>query len=111
LNIFSKLPPVLIKKIKLGALLLLPPGLFLLPLSYMESMPSVCLIKNITGYECPGCGMTHSVFNILHGNFIQAFYYNKLVIVIFPLLAYIWLKTIVVSYKSLASDFKTKNQI
>lgn len=55
--------------------------------------------------------MTRAVLNILHGNFIQGFYYNKLVIVIFPLLAYIWLKTIAVSYKSLASDFKTKNQI
>ncbi len=105
------MPPALIQKIKLGALLLLPLALFLLPLSYIDSMPSVCLIKNITGHECPGCGMTHAILNIFHGNFTQAFYYNKLVIVIFPLLSYIWLKTIAVSYKKLTSDFKIKNQI
>lgn len=83
---------------------MVPMVLFLLPLHWLEGFGTVCLIKNITGYECPGCGMSHAVISVIHGNFSDAFNYNKLVIVIFPLLSYIWLKKILFEYKKLSIE-------
>jgi hypothetical protein len=103
------LPPALIAKIKLGVFLLFPFALFLLPLHTLDTLPSVCLIKLITGHECPGCGMTHAVLNVIHLQFTNAFNYNKLVVVIFPLLSYIWLLNIANNYKKLT--FKSRKKL
>jgi len=37
-----------------------------------------CLIKNTTGFPCPGCGMTRSYVSLLHGDVQGAFYYHPL---------------------------------
>ncbi len=60
----------------------------IVPTEYIEKGPTICLFKNIFKMECLGCGMTRAISSIFHGNFIKAFYYNKLVIVIFPLLVF-----------------------
>lgn len=39
---------------------------------------TVCLIKNFTGIPCPSCGSSRAVLAILHGNFIEAFFWNPL---------------------------------
>jgi hypothetical protein len=78
--------------------------LILVPTSFFESMHSICIFKNIMGIECPGCGMTRAVSSIFHGNFIDAFQYNKFVVIVFPLLCYICIKTIVKSYRCMASE-------
>ena len=43
-----------------------------------------CPFHELTGYLCPGCGITRCLFAILNGNFIQAFYYNRLVFICLP---------------------------
>jgi hypothetical protein len=102
LKLFGKsLPPAFILKIKLGVFILLPAALFFFPLHSLDTLPTVCVFKITTGYECPGCGMTHAILNVFHLHFFDAFSYNKLVIVIFPLLSYIWIKKIVSVYKKL----------
>jgi hypothetical protein len=73
--------------------------LILLPTSFFEKEHTVCLIKNIFGVSCPGCGMTRAVSSIFHGRFIEAFHYNKLVVIVFPLLCYINLKILINRYK------------
>ncbi|NLO11422.1 MAG: DUF2752 domain-containing protein [Candidatus Cloacimonetes bacterium] len=55
----------------------------------MESLEqgcSLCIIKNISGYNCPGCGTTRAVSAILKGKFAAAYSYNPFIIIIFPLL-------------------------
>ena len=48
-----------------------------------------CLFNEITGYRCPGCGITHALFEMLNLNFKEAFFYNPLVIIYMPfILAY-----------------------
>jgi len=94
------LPPALILVIKLGVLVSMPLALMLISVPGLDSMPSVCLIKLATGHECPGCGMTHALVSVFHGHLADAFNYNKLVVVIFPLLSYIWLKNLMIFYKS-----------
>jgi len=95
----KSIPPVIIHRIMLGVLLFMPAIIFFMPISTMDQYGSICLIKAVTGHECPGCGMSHAIYNVLHLNFTDAFSYNKLVIVIFPLLSYIWLKKIISEFR------------
>ena len=41
-----------------------------------------CVFKKITGYFCPGCGITRMLFSILKLDFYQAFRFNPLVFVL-----------------------------
>jgi hypothetical protein len=78
---------------------LFPVALYLVPLNWLVNKPTICLIKNITGHDCYGCGMTRAIFSALHFQFENAFHFNKLVIVVLPLLIYIWAKTIIKLWK------------
>jgi hypothetical protein len=78
------------KILALAGLLLIPVLICLVPLSWVESQHSVCLIRNITGHDCYGCGMTRAVSAVMHFRLSDAFHFNKLVIIVFPLLVYIW---------------------
>lgn len=57
----------------------------------LEQGPSLCLIKNISGHNCPGCGTTRAIAAVLRGEFTQAFAFNRLIILTFPLLALVLL--------------------
>ena len=48
----------------LAAAMLLPAG--------WESPVPLCLVKGITGLDCPGCGMTRAFLLIGHGRFAAA---------------------------------------
>jgi hypothetical protein len=80
---------------KLCVLFLLPFLLSLLSLDELEGKHSICLFKNLFGIECYGCGITKAVIATIQLDFIRAFNYNKLIIVIVPLLVYLWIKEIV----------------
>ncbi len=43
-----------------------------------------CLFHEITGLKCPGCGITHLVFDLLNFRIIEAFYDNPLVFIYLP---------------------------
>lgn len=43
-----------------------------------------CMFYEITGYYCPGCGITRCLTSILLLQFYQAFRYNMLVFVFLP---------------------------
>ena len=44
-----------------------------------------CHFRRITGLECPGCGMTRGTYALLHGRFLDAFMFNPVGMIIFPL--------------------------
>jgi hypothetical protein len=79
---------------KIGFLILLPLLAIFVPTSWLERRRSICIIKNLTGHNCPGCGMTRAISSASHGHFTQALRYNKLVVIVLPLLAYEWLKAL-----------------
>jgi hypothetical protein len=95
---------------KITGIALIPVILFFIPPELIMSQHSVCLIKNITGHECYGCGMTRAIFSAIHLHFRDAFMFNRLFIIVFPILIYIWLKMLILSWKGrhsyLASFFK-----
>jgi uncharacterized protein DUF2752 len=77
---------------KAGLYLLFPLVFFLVPTSWFETRRSMCLIYNVFGVRCPGCGMTRALSCAVPGRFKQALQYNRLVVVVLPLLGYVWLR-------------------
>lgn len=51
-----------------------------------------CLVKTLTGYSCPGCGLQRAVHAFLHGNIVQAARYNLFLLVAVP-----WFLAVLVS--------------
>lgn len=45
-----------------------------------------CLMKTITGYDCPGCGFQRAMHATLHGNIAEAARYNLFLLVGLPYL-------------------------
>ncbi len=79
---------------KVAFLMVLPLLFIFVPTAWFEHRRSLCIIKNLTGHNCPGCGMTRAISSASHGQFRQAFRYNKLVVIVLPLLAYTWLQAL-----------------
>nr|WP_125666649.1 DUF2752 domain-containing protein [Paenibacillus baekrokdamisoli] len=46
-----------------------------------------CAFHELTGFFCPGCGITRVVISLLSLDFVQAFRYNPLVFILLPLYA------------------------
>ena len=47
-----------------------------------------CIFKTITGYDCPGCGLTRANGEVIKFNFKKALEYNSSVFIVLPLLIY-----------------------
>ena len=41
-------------------------------------LPNTCMLKNLTGIPCPGCGLTRSMVVAMHGDFGLSFTYHRL---------------------------------
>ncbi len=84
----------IIQRLKLSALFILPLLFYLLPEKSIYEGHSICLFVNLFGVECFGCGMTRAVYSAVHLDFARAMSYNKLVVVVLPLLVYVWVMMI-----------------
>ena len=51
-----------------------------------------CIFRSITGYKCPGCGITDLLLFVLKGDFISAFECNPIVFVIIPIIGIIFIR-------------------
>jgi hypothetical protein len=47
-----------------------------------------CLLHEVSGWYCPGCGSLRALHQLLHGNLSAAFAMNPLTIVLLPFLIY-----------------------
>ena len=43
-----------------------------------------CIFRKITGFKCPGCGITSMLFELLHFHIKEAFMFNPLVFIYLP---------------------------
>ncbi|MGI6595846.1 MAG: DUF2752 domain-containing protein [Elusimicrobia bacterium] len=75
--------------------LLLPVSLFFIPLSSVNKLHSICLYKNLFEIECPGCGITRAVLYVIHCRLSEAIALNKLIVIVFPLLAYLFVRQLI----------------
>lgn len=48
-----------------------------------EFMPK-CVLKQLTGYDCPSCGAQRAFHAVLHGNFTKAISYNPFFVISVP---------------------------
>tara|TARA_B100001059_G_scaffold81686_1_gene79730 strand:- start:484 stop:855 length:372 start_codon:yes stop_codon:yes gene_type:complete len=58
-----------------------------------ETVFILCVTKNISGVDCPGCGSQRAFHELLHGNFIKAAKLNLTIYFFTPLLLFLFLKT------------------
>lgn len=59
-----------------------------IPIDCIEHTPSICVIRAVTGHECPGCGMVRAFVCTMHGDFVRAVRHNRMCIIVLPLLAH-----------------------
>lgn len=44
------------------------------------NLPGRCILHEMTGYYCPGCGGTRAVDALMHGKIIRSFLYHPVVV-------------------------------
>jgi len=50
-----------------------------------HSFYPICVFHALTGWQCPGCGVTRALYHLLHLHVGQALQYNALVTVLAPI--------------------------
>ena len=75
-------------------LILIPLILIFLPANFFDSGDSVCLSILFFDKECYACGMTRAIQHLIHLDFAEAISFNKLSILVFPLLIISYFKEI-----------------
>ena len=69
----------------LAALALASPG-------RLDELPRLCLVAIAFDRPCPACGTLHALSALLHGDLALALRFNRNVVVLAPLLVWIWLR-------------------
>lgn len=54
-----------------------------------------CLFYKITGFYCPGCGVSRMCLALLKGDIKSAFYANQMIMICIPILFFIGIKYII----------------
>ncbi len=76
--------------IRLGVFILVPIVLLLLPGDQFDEGPPLCISVLLFKQECYACGMTRAAQHLIHLQFEDALYYNPLIFIVFPILAFVW---------------------
>lgn len=50
-----------------------------------HALPPLCTFQNLTGIDCPGCGMTRSFISIAHGRWMESLRYHPIGWLVFGL--------------------------
>jgi hypothetical protein len=65
--------------------------LWALPAGFFDNTGiELCPSKAFFDVECFGCGITRAVMHLHHFEWQDAIYYNYLVVVVYPFLAFVW---------------------
>lgn len=65
-----------------------------------------CVFRLVTGYRCPGCGMTHAAMALIHGQPKIAFRENPLSLSVMPLLLFYGAYRAEVYIRTARTDFR-----
>ena len=82
-------------------LLLIPIILLILPANSFDNGQSMCLSILLFDKECYGCGMARAIQHLIHLDFSIGYEYNKLSIIVFPLLFIVYYKKLMWIYRLL----------
>ena len=86
--------------IKLFLLLMLP-FVAILVVNFIVNYVTfpICLWKNIFHIDCLGCGMTRAFYYLFHLDFANAIKYNNTIIIVAPILLFVWILEIIKTIK------------
>ena len=76
---------VLLARLFAAALLTIGWGTWMLGFEVEEVHLIPCVITAISGYDCPGCGMTRASVSLVRGDFQRAWQFNPFVYLVVPL--------------------------
>jgi len=62
--------------ILIAVLTIVAPYLIMLSDSHIESSQSLCPFKMLTGFPCPGCGITKSIIFLYKGDIVKSLSYH-----------------------------------
>lgn len=79
-------------KILAGVILISPAIIFFIPVDWLIQQNSICLSKVLFHTSCYGCGITKAVILFFQGEINMALGQNRFVVIVFPLLCYLWFK-------------------
>lgn len=79
----------------------MPIVLWLLPASFFDKGQSICLSVLLLNKECYGCGITRAVQHFIHFDFEAAWNFNKLVVIVAPILFFVWLKWVWAAWRKI----------
>jgi hypothetical protein len=68
--------------------------LWILPADYFDSGSSWCPSQRLLDIECLGCGLTRSIQHAMHLDLSTAWTFNKLFVVVFPVMIMIYVHVI-----------------
>jgi hypothetical protein len=85
-------------------LTVLPVLVFVLPKTFFDDGPPLCIYTALAGTECPGCGLTRGTMRLSHFDFAGAWELNKLTFIVVPLLAIWWIKQWIVVFKKVKTS-------
>ncbi|MFN0140442.1 MAG: DUF2752 domain-containing protein [Pyrinomonadaceae bacterium] len=58
-----------------------------------------CLLLSVTGFACPGCGLTRGFHELFHGRFIPALDFNLLIPVWAFIFGYLWISLLMLAVR------------
>ncbi len=80
---------------------------FIIPVLFNNSCPSQGIFTNCGFYSI---GQTRALSNLLHGNFLLAYKFNKLVIILFIVILVVWIVNVIKVYKKYKKSFSLNFQ-
>ena len=84
------------------AVLAAPLVLMAVPRAVVFSGPTLCIFKFTIGWDCPGCGMTRAGWSALRGDLYAAVRYNRMVVLVLPVLCGCWARYVLTRGRKLA---------
>lgn len=92
-------------KLHLVVLIIIPVAMILLPVEWINGsgMP-VCIWWHITGHPCWGCGLTRAMVSVMHLDFTEAWEFNRLAVLVFPIMSWFWGRLMYRTIKSLRHE-------
>jgi len=77
------------------SLVFAPIVLLFFPANYFDTGQTICPSKRFLDIECLGCGLTRATQHFIHLEFKTAWEYNKLIVIVFPLMTFYWIKGLI----------------
>ena len=75
-----------LKKLGISAMVLAAGFAYYLAARFFFAVP--CMFRTLTGFKCPGCGITHMLVAELQPNFTQAYAANPALYLLQPVIGY-----------------------